>query len=45
VHTDKKGLTFGKEPYEGAISFPPDPEEDDEGDEEKGEEKPVEEKA
>ena len=45
VHTDKKGLTFGKEPYEVAISFPPDPEEDDEGDDEKGEEKPVEEKA
>ena len=38
VHTDKKGLTFGKEPYEGAISFPPDPEDDGEGDEKTTEE-------
>lgn len=46
VHTDKKGLTFGKEPYEGAISFPPDPEDDDEeGDDEKTEETKTEEKA
>ena len=44
IHTDKKGLTFGKTPYEGAISLPPDPVDDD-GDDEKEEEKPVEEKA
>ena len=44
IHTDKKGLTFGKTPYEGAISLPPEPVDDD-GDDEKEEEKPVEEKA
>jgi ATP-dependent Clp protease ATP-binding subunit ClpB len=44
VHTDKKGLTFGKTPYDGAISLPPEPVDDD-GDDEKEEEKPVEEKA
>lgn len=43
VHTDKKGLTFGKTPYDGAISLPPEPVDD--GDDEKEEEKPVEEKA
>ncbi len=44
VHTDKKGLTFGKTPYDGAISLPPEPVDED-GDDEKEEEKPVEEKA
>ncbi len=44
IHTDKKGLTFGKTPYEGAITLPPEPVDDD-GDDEKEEEKPVEEKA
>ncbi|WP_421794683.1 ATP-dependent Clp protease ATP-binding subunit [Haliscomenobacter sp.] len=44
IHTDKKGLTFSKTPYEGAISMPPEPVDDD-GDDEKEEEKPVEEKA
>ncbi|AEE51216.1 ATP-dependent Clp protease ATP-binding subunit [Haliscomenobacter hydrossis] len=44
VHTDKKGLTFSKEPYEGAINLPPDPV-DDGDDDEKEVEKPVEEKA
>ncbi|MDX2069229.1 MAG: AAA family ATPase [Haliscomenobacter sp.] len=44
IHTDKKGLTFGKTPYEGAITLPPEPVDDDE-DDEKEEEKPVEEKA
>lgn len=44
IHTDKKGLTFGKTPYEGAITLPPEPVDDD-GDDEKEEEKPAEEKA
>ena len=44
IHTDKKGLTFGKTPYEGAISLPPEPVDED-GDDEKEEEKPAEEKA
>jgi ATP-dependent Clp protease ATP-binding subunit ClpB len=43
IHTDKKGLTFSKTPYEGAITLPPEPVDDD-GDDEKEEEKPVEEK-
>ncbi|WP_373552533.1 ATP-dependent Clp protease ATP-binding subunit [Haliscomenobacter sp.] len=45
IHTDKKGLTFGKTPYEGAISLPPEPVDDDGDDDEKEVEKPVEEKA
>lgn len=45
IHTDKKGLTFGKTPYEGAISLPPEPVDDDGDDEDKEVEKPVEEKA
>jgi ATP-dependent Clp protease ATP-binding subunit ClpB len=44
VHTDKKGLTFGKTPYDGAISLPPEPV-DDGDDDEKEVEKPVEEQA
>ncbi len=45
VHTDKKGLTFSKEPYEGAINLPPDPADDDDDEEDKVEEKPAEVKA
>lgn len=45
IHTDKKGLTFGKTPYEGAITLPPEPVDDDGDDEDKEVEKPVEEKA
>ena len=45
VHTDKKGLTFNKEPYEGAINLPPDPADDDDDEEDKVEEKPAEVKA
>ncbi|HOY19507.1 MAG TPA: AAA family ATPase [Haliscomenobacter sp.] len=44
VHTDKKGLTFSKEPYEGAINLPPDPVDDDD-DEDKVEDTPAEVKA
>ncbi len=44
VHTDKKGLTFSKEPYEGAINLPPDPV-DDGDDEDKVEDTPAEVKA
>lgn len=44
IHTDKKGLTFGKTPYEGAVTLPVEPVEDD-GDDEKEAEKPVEKKA
>lgn len=43
IHTDKKGLTFSKTPYEGAITLPPEPVDDD-GDDEKEEEKPLEKK-
>lgn len=43
IHTDKKGLTFGKTPYEGAVTLPVEPVEDD-GDDEKEAEKPVKEK-
>lgn len=45
IHTDKKGLTFSKTPYEGAITLPPEPVDDDGNDEDKEVEKPAEEKA
>lgn len=43
IHTDKKGLTFGKTPYEGAVNLPVEPVEEEE-EEVKAEKKSVEKK-